>query len=179
MERARAEIDEAITIEDYDPAWPILFEQERHRVASSLGNVVTRVEHFGSTAVPGMAGKPIVDVLVGVNDLALASSRIASLEALGYENFGEVFIPGRVYLRRRGPRHFNIAMTAAGSQFWNEQILLRDYLRRHPDEAEAYANEKRASFAGGARMFSTYSQAKAPFLSALLERARSWHAGRR
>ena len=87
---------------DYDPAWPNIFVTERGRIQTALGEVATRVEHFGSTAVPRMAGKPIVDVMVGVRDLTSASDSIRVLEALGYENFGEIFIPGRIYLRRRG-----------------------------------------------------------------------------
>ncbi len=79
MLHGASEVDEPITITDYDPRWPALFASERDRVMSALGDVVTRIEHFGSTA---------------------ASARVHSLEALGYENFGEIFIPGRLYLRR-------------------------------------------------------------------------------
>lgn len=178
MRPTRGDIDEPITITEHDPSWPSLFESERERVHEALGEVVTRIEHFGSTAVPGMAGKPVVDLLVGVTDLALASERVRVLEELGYENFGEVFFPGRIYLRRRGPIHFNVAMTVEGSPFWADQILIRDYLRAHPEEAAAYAACKQSAFAAGSRMFSTYSQAKGPFLSALKERARLWQATR-
>jgi GrpB-like predicted nucleotidyltransferase (UPF0157 family) len=178
MSSAADDVDEPITITEYDPSWPALFTSERDRVAGALGEIVTSIEHFGSTAVPGMAGKPVVDLLVGVKDLRVASGRVSSLEALGYENFGEIFIPGRVYLRRRGPPHFNVAMTVEGGDFWTDQMVIRDFLRAHPDEAAAYAAIKRSTFAGGARLFSTYSQAKGPFLTALKERARKWHESR-
>lgn len=174
-----SDVDEPITIVDYDAAWPVHFAEERRRVENALGDVVTRVEHFGSTAVYGMAGKPIVDLLVGVRDLTHAARRMSSLEALGYENFGEIFIPGRLYLRRRGPPHFNVAVAVDGSEFWNAQILIRDYLRAHPHEVVAYSAEKLRKFAGGAQWFSTYSQAKSPFLAALQERARSWRDSQR
>jgi GrpB-like predicted nucleotidyltransferase (UPF0157 family) len=174
MTQRNPDIDEPITLVAYDPDWPALFDEERRRITPAFGGLATRIEHFGSTAVAGMAGKPIVDLLVGVRDLALASSRIPALEALGYENFGEIFIPGRVYLRRRGPRDFNIAMTVDGGPFWEAQILLRDYLRRHPEEAAAYARAKQSAFAEGARMFSTYSQAKGPLLAELQSRAQAW-----
>jgi GrpB-like predicted nucleotidyltransferase (UPF0157 family) len=178
MIHGASEVDEPITITAYDPAWPALFAAERDRVERALGEIVTRVEHFGSTAVPGMAGKPIVDLLVGVRDLAEAAGRAAALEAIGYENFGEIFLPGRLYLRRRGPPHFNVAVTEDGGAFWDAQIVLRDFLRAHPDEAAAYAAMKRAAYAGGAHLFSTYSQAKGPFLAALKERAEAWREGR-
>jgi GrpB-like predicted nucleotidyltransferase (UPF0157 family) len=169
------EVDEPIVLAEYDPDWPGLFVAERGRIEAALGEIATRIEHFGSTAVPGMAGKPIVDVMVGVRDLGSAADRISALEALGYENFGEIFIPGRVYLRRRGPPHFNIAMTVEGGPFWNTQIMIRDYLRKHPPEVAAYCESKRSAYAQGCRMFSTYSQAKGPHLTALLERARQWY----
>ena len=171
-------IDEPIDIVDYDPAWPALFAEERQRLRACLGGRIGRIEHFGSTAVPAMAGKPVVDLLVGVSKLPVPAPWIESLQAMGYENFGEVFIPGRWYLRNRGPPHFNIAVTVEGGEFWRTQLLVRDYLRAHPHEAAAYSEAKRAIYAAGARMFSTYSQAKGPFLAALKERAEKWHASR-
>lgn len=170
------DIDEPITLSDYDAAWPALYEAEQSRVRTALGSVVLATEHFGSTAVPGMTGKPIVDILVGVRDLAEVERHIPALEALGYENFGEVFFRGRLYLRRRGPPHFNLAITVKGSSFWHTQLAVRDYLRSHPDDARAYAESKRDAYAQGARMFSQYSQHKAPFLTTLVERALAWRA---
>lgn len=139
MSSPRGQVDEPITIVEYDPFWPEQFEAERQRVQNSLSQGITRIEHFGSTAVPGMAGKPIVDLLLGVKDLRTASKQIPTLEELGYENFGEIFIPGRLYLRKRGLQNCNIAMTVEGGPFWTEQLLIRDYLRRHPEEAISYA----------------------------------------
>ena len=170
-----ADVDEPIIISDYDPMWPELFTEEERRVQTALAELVTRIEHFGSTAVPGMAGKPIIDLLVGVPHLAIVSTRISPLEALGYQNFGEIFIPGRLYLRRRGPPHFNVAVTREGGDFWHAQLVMRDYLRAHPREVAAYSECKRSAYANGARMFSSYSQTKVPFLAAITERARKWH----
>jgi GrpB-like predicted nucleotidyltransferase (UPF0157 family) len=178
MKLSHMEVDEPIVIAEYDAAWPALFIAERDRVQAALGSVVTGIEHFGSTAVPGMAGKPIVDLLVGVRNLGIASQRISALEALGYENFGELFLPGRLYLRRRGPPNFNVAITVDGGTFWSAQIIIRDYLRAHPHEAGLYSASKRSAYANGSRMFSTYSQAKGPFLEALMARARQWATAR-
>jgi len=176
MIRDAADVDEVVTITEYDPQWPELFAVERASVTKALVNVVTRVEHFGSTAIPGMAGKPIVDVLVGVRELSIVSNIVdAALSRLGYDNFGEIFIPGRLYLRKRGPPHFNIAITQDGGDFWNAQIIVRNYLRHHPDEAARYSAIKRSGYASGAHLFSTYSQSKAPFLEALMDRAETWY----
>lgn len=179
MGSLQTDIDEPIVIVEYDPFWPTLFASERDRIRPALGDLITRIEHFGSTAVPGMAGKPIIDLLVGVRSFAAASEPVGRLEALRYESLGEIFIPGRIYLRRRGPPHFNIALTEEGGDFWNAQLIVRDYLRAHPQEAAAYSHHKREAYEAGSRMFSTYSQAKGPFLTGLLERARQWSDRRR
>lgn len=172
MTNDAARVDEPIEIVDYDPAWPALFVQESSRIRAALGDVVAGLEHFGSTAVRGMAGKPIVDILVGVRHYDTFSNHIPKLEAIGYENFGEIFIPERIYLRKRSEHKFNVAVTRIGGEFWQTQILLRDYLRTHPAEAEAYSASKRTAYENGARMFSSYSKSKLKFLAGLMERAR-------
>lgn len=170
-------IDEPVELVDYDPNWPAHFATEMGQFREALGDRAVLVEHFGSTAVPGLPGKPVVDLLVGVRDIETVRGCVPALEALGYENFGEVFIPGRLYLRRRSSGHFNIALTPHGSPFWDAQLLVRDYLRAHPAEVAAYAESKRAAFAAGNDLFSTYSQAKAPFLAGLIERAKRGRGG--
>src|SRR5262245_37207617 len=114
-----SDVDEPIVVVEYDDQWPVLFHSERNRVLGVLGEAATSIEHFGSTAVPGMAGKPVVDLLVGVRSLEIALKYIPRLEGLGYENFGEIFVPGRIYLRHRGPSYFNIAITVEGGPFWS------------------------------------------------------------
>lgn len=169
------DVDEPISISDYDPGWPAHYEQEQQRVRDALGPIVLVTEHFGSSAVPGLVSKPIIDILVGVRDLAEATLHVPALEALGYENFGEIFVPGRLYLRKRGVTPcFNVAITEVASPFWATNLMVRDYLRAHPDEVAEYARHKREAVQQGATMFSSYSQAKEPFLSALRERAERW-----
>ncbi|WP_257451916.1 GrpB family protein [Archangium lipolyticum] len=167
-------VDEPIILSEPDPRWPELYAAEAERVREALGDVVTRLEHVGSTAVPGLTGKPIVDLLVGVRSLDEGRAATPRLVALGYEDFGEVFIPGRLYLRRRGPPDFNVAIAEEGGSFFTSQLAVRDYLRAHPDEVKAYAEEKREAYAHGARLFSTYSQRKNAFVTSLVERALAW-----
>ncbi|GIK84809.1 MAG: hypothetical protein BroJett026_02900 [Betaproteobacteria bacterium] len=179
MNAEPSDIDETITLVESDPQWPALFAAESARVSAALADIATHIEHVGSTAVPGLAGKPIVDLLVGVRSLDEGRAGARRLAALGYEDFGEVFIPGRLYLRRRGPPHFNVAIAEDGGAFFASQLAVRDYLRSHPDEAKAYADEKRKVHAAGARLFSTYSQGKHAFVASLVERALAWAAGSR
>jgi GrpB-like predicted nucleotidyltransferase (UPF0157 family) len=170
-----SDVDEPISICDHDPSWPAHCEQEQQRVRDVLGPIVLATEHFGSSAVPGLVSKPIIDILVGVRDLAEAKLRAPALAELGYEDFGEIFVPGRLYLRKRGALpHFNVAITELGSPFWTTNLIVRDYLRVHPHEVTEYAWHKREAVQQGATMFSSYSQAKEPFLSALRQRAERW-----
>ncbi len=104
-----SEVDEAVSIQAYDPEWVARYESERTRMLKLLSPTVASIEHFGSTAVPGMLGKPIVDLLVGVTRYTTEPAVAESLEGLGYENFGEAFFAGRYYLRRRGAFDFNAA----------------------------------------------------------------------
>ncbi len=168
------DVDEPITVVEADARWPALYAEEAARVRGALGELVSRLEHVGSTAVPGLAGKPVVDLLVGVRDLDEGRGAAMRLVGLGYEDFGEIFLPGRLYLRRRGPPDFNVAVAPEGGEFFRTQLAVRDYLRAHPREVEAYAAVKREAYAGGARLFSSYSQRKHEFLVGLIGRARRW-----
>src|SRR5262249_5932608 len=92
-----------IVVIDYDPAWPALFEQERANLAAALGALVVTIEHVGSTAVPGLAAKPIIDLLVGVRSLEDARTRgIEALAALGYTYVPdyESFLPDELFFRK-------------------------------------------------------------------------------
>jgi GrpB-like predicted nucleotidyltransferase (UPF0157 family) len=175
MDADQKKIDEEITIVEYDQSWSALFNSEKELLLKTLGEAVTNIEHFGSTAVDGMAGKPIVDLLVGVKSLETAVSKIPLLESLGYENFGEVFIKGRIYLRKRNKNNFNIALTVEGGLFWTDQLIIRDYLRAHPEEVKKYSEHKRILYNSGNRLFSTYSQSKDAFLNEVKNRAQKWY----
>lgn len=173
------DVDEPVLIVDYDPGWQMHFAAESGRVRSALGGLALEIEPFGSTAVPGLPGKPIVDLLVGVADLARVTPHIPGLLDLGYESFGEIFVRGRIYLRwRRGTPGFNLAVTPRRGEFWTTAIAVREYLRSHPEEVSAYARMKKEVIARGATMFSSYSREKASFTDALRERALAWSAAR-
>jgi GrpB protein len=111
--------------------------------------VVTNIEHVGSTAVPGLAAKPIIDMLVGVRSLSEAkSSCLEPLQALGYTYIPEYesWLPGDMLFRKGvpGPWTHHVHVIEPSSPRWEEYILIRDYLRRHPEIADAYANLKKA-----------------------------------
>jgi GrpB-like predicted nucleotidyltransferase (UPF0157 family) len=153
-------LDEPIEIVDYDPQSPARFRGERDRLRIALATASLWYEHIGSSAVPGLAGKPIVDIMLGAPPAAWAAveelrGRIA---ALGYEDLGDAGVPGRYAFRRRGMRAFNLALVEAEGEHWKNNLAVRDYLRAHPAEAAAYAAAKRAD-------------KKAPALAALIAKA--------
>lgn len=131
-----------IEIVDYDPAWPRRFEDEKSRIIVAIGSSVVAVEHVGSTAIPGVAAKPIIDIMAGLRSLAEWTNCIGPLEALGYEYVPswEVELPERRYFRRvrPRPRTHHIHMVETTSEFWRRQLLFRDHLRAHQEDAREY-----------------------------------------
>src|SRR5450755_4061322 len=144
--------DEPVEFSDYDPHRAGRFRGERDRLRLGLATAALRFEHIGSTAVPGLGGKPIFDLMLGAPPAAWAAldELRARVVALGYEDLGDAGVPGRIYFRRRALRAFNLALVELDGRLWRENTALRDYLRAHPEEAAAYAEAKRAAIAGGA-----------------------------
>ena len=165
----------AIEIAEYDPAWPSAYERERAAILGALGDLVFAIEHVGSTSVPGLGAKPIIDIMIGLRSLADHASCVAPLEALGYEYKGEFGIPDRRYFRRpiRGPRTHQLHMVEHGSGFWVRHLLFRDYLRRHPEEASAYQQLKVGLAARFGTDVEAYTEAKTEFIQSALAKARA------
>lgn len=161
----------------YDPEWPERFEEEADALREALGPVVIEVEHIGSTAVPGLAAKPTVDIAVGVAALDdIGEEKIAALEDLDYVFRGEAGVPGRLYFRKGAtyPRDFHVSVVEWRGPLWNDYLLLRDYLRTHPDDAAVYVEAKRAAEqAVGTADPIAYWEHKREFVESLLERARA------
>ena len=164
----RALLDEPVSLTAPDPRWRELALEEAARLRGALPEV--EVEHVGSTAVPGLEAKPIIDLLVGVRELSSA------LRLPDYEACGEAGVAGRFYFRKRGPVSFNAQVVEHGSPLWCDAIVLRDYLRAHPEERERYAGDKRRAIASGATTLLRYSDEKEGTVRDLLERARRWAA---
>jgi GrpB-like predicted nucleotidyltransferase (UPF0157 family) len=144
---------EEVAIVPYDPRWPELFRREKDHLLSCLpSDLIRRVEHFGSTAVPGLAAKPIVDLLVEVTDLQTTRVRIAPvLEAQGYDYFwrpthGDNGPPFYAWFIKRDPdtgtRTHHLHMVEAGFMEHWDRLLFRDYLIEHPEVAREYQRLK-------------------------------------
>lgn len=178
-------LKDEVAISAYDPRWPIMFEQERRHLLSCLPvDLVKRIEHFGSTAVPGLSAKPIVDMLVEVTSLEETRRRIAPvLEAQGYDYFwrpswGDDSPPFYAWFIKRdkgGMRTHHIHMVEADFEHW-DRLLFRDYLIEHQEVAKAYSDLKvnLSNVHYGDR--AAYTRAKTDFVRAVTERARQRYA---
>ncbi|MBW4439741.1 MAG: GrpB family protein [Plectolyngbya sp. WJT66-NPBG17] len=169
-------MDEVVIVE-YDPNWVYLFEQEAAHIRAILdGDLITRIEHFGSTAVPGLAAKPIIDLLVGVRSLAEAKQvAVSQLEPLGYAYWSDNPDPQRMFfvkgLSPNNPRTHHIHMVEPDSILW-ERLLFRDYLRRHSDEAAHYAHLKYNFAQRFSRDREAYTISKAEYIESVMQKAR-------
>jgi GrpB-like predicted nucleotidyltransferase (UPF0157 family) len=161
-----------VLVVEYDPAWPELFEVLRRRLAAALGNLPHAIEHVGSTAVPGLAAKPIVDLDVAVHSAADVPIAIRRLQTVGYVPEGDLGVPGReAFLPPTDLPYHHLYLCTAGTPAYRRHLLFRDYLRAHPEAAEAYAALKRTSAVRFREDRAAYTAAKSAFIEEILRRA--------
>jgi GrpB-like predicted nucleotidyltransferase (UPF0157 family) len=165
-----------IVICDYDPSWPLKFAEERDRLLESAGPTIGSIEHIGSTAVPGLAAKPIIDLLLGVRSLAEARRTLpVPLGDLGYRQMVEyeTWLPEELLFRRGmpGPWTHHVHVVEPESDRWYEYVAIRDYLRRHEHVAAAYGELKKALAVVFEEDIAGFREAKRPFLRAVMAQA--------
>jgi len=157
----------------YDPGWPRRFDEERRVLAAVFAGTEAVIEHVGSTAVPGLGSKPVIDVMVGIPALTVVEDRIPALEAVGYEYVREyeAQLPERRYFRkpRLGPRTFHVHCVVKESDSWLRHLAFRDYLRAHPEAAAAYYRLKEDLATRVTK--EEYTEAKRPFIEQVLASA--------
>jgi GrpB-like predicted nucleotidyltransferase (UPF0157 family) len=173
----RDPLDEPVELADPTDEWVVWFGDERARLQTVLGPEAV-IEHFGSTAVPHLLAKPIVDILVAVPLDRSLDDASDKLVALGYECLGEAGVPQTLLLRQRRRRSFNVRLTRRPSVTWSDAVLLRDFLRADPQARTDYARAKRVVLAHGNDSMLDYGDAKSPAVDALLARARAWNSTR-
>jgi len=175
----RAVLDERITVCAADPAWPSWFQLEAARLRSALpGDIVPDIQHIGSTAVPGLDAKPIVDLMVGIGELGRIADLVERLERLGYESLGEAGVAGRWALRKRDvAQSSNIAIVAHDGDWWKLNLAVRDFLRANAEAARNYASAKWHAVSNGADMLLAYSDAKRVVIERIAAEARILPSG--
>ena len=161
-----------IIVADSTPAWPACFERQRLALAALFARA--SIEHVGSTSVPGLAAKPVIDILIGASSLVEIEAQIAPLAALGFTYFPqhERVLPQRRYFARAAAAEPAVHLHAVvkGSAFWAQHRAFRDALRRQPRLAMEYAALKRRLAQQFANDREAYTDAKAPFIQAVLAR---------
>jgi GrpB-like predicted nucleotidyltransferase (UPF0157 family) len=161
-----------VLLSPYDTTWPLEFAVEADRIARACRGLALRLEHIGSTSIPGLSAKPVIDVLAGRPGNVPGESYVAAFRQLGYEHKGAYGVPGRNYFRRGTPRTHHVHLVSWTSTVWEDHLLFRDYLRSHPETAREYETLKRELAALYIQDKERYTDAKGPFIRSIVRRAR-------
>lgn len=161
-----------IVVVDYDSQWPILFEKEKEVIIAALGNRFLMVEHIGSTAVPGLAAKPVIDIAVGIQSLADAPVLIPHIEQLGYiyDPILEQLVPERRFFWKGTPtvHTYHLHLAEPDHPVLLQPLQFRDYLRRHPEAAEEYGVIKRELAISCVQDMDAYVTGKSGFIQKVM-----------
>ena len=164
-------IDGPITLVDYDPAWPGLYESEQTRIVGILGERVVRIEHTGSTSVPGLAAKPIIDITLVVPDSSDEPAYVPDLEGAGYRLVIREpdWFEHRVF---KGPdTNINLHVFSPGCQEIDRMVGFRDWLRTHDDDRDLYERSKRELASRTWAFVQNYADAKTEVVEEIVARA--------
>jgi GrpB-like predicted nucleotidyltransferase (UPF0157 family) len=177
------DIDEPVVILEYNDQWPVWYRDDAQQISAALGSDVREIRHVGSTSIPDLAAKPIIDILLAPTVWPLKEQTTRALGNLGYESvassaaprcvFGAA-LPDRQYFTRRRPRRTNIVCVEWHGRAWNDIVVLNDYLRANPAAARSYGEVKKRNFASGATSLVAYSEQKYNTIGELLVAAKRW-----
>ncbi|MBE3590695.1 MAG: GrpB family protein [Firmicutes bacterium] len=164
-----------VVVVDPDPGWPDRFQEEARRIRAALGEDCVYVHHIGSTAVPGLRAKPILDLMPVVRDIRAVDRRHGAMAELGYEGLGEYGLPGRRYFRKGGDeRTHHVHVYEVGHPDIDRHLAFRDYLRDHPDAARRYGELKAELARRFADDVEAYMDGKHDFIQEMERAALAW-----
>ena len=161
----------------YNPNWPLLYSIESKKIAALLQGNLIAIHHIGSTAIPGMAAKPVIDILVVVRDVVELELHKTALELLGYHWMGEYGIEGRRYLWKVENNQINFHLQCFQSDHAGSKntLIFRDFLIAHPNKASQYARAKVKASEKCPNDGHAYWYEKKSVVDVLLEEALCWH----
>ena len=166
-----------VEIVDYDPRWPLLFDEEAKRLRVVLDpSLIVGLEHFGSTAIPGLSAKPIIDILIAVRSLCVArGSFVEALRGLDYVYWADNPKKDRMFFVKGMPpfgskRSHHVHVTEPQGEMW-QRLAFRDYLRAHPEEAETYGRLKKRIAAEHKMDREVYTDAKSTYVASVMRKA--------
>lgn len=172
----RSNEQEDIVLVSYTPEWELKFKEEAAALAAIFSDNLLETHHIGSTAIPGIVAKPIVDILPVVKDIQAVDSLTPSFEALGYEVRGEFGMPGRRFFVKKqdGKRTFNVHTFQEGHPDINRHLRFRDYLIAHPKDAAAYSELKKKLVEKSPTDIEQYCWGKEDFIKNIDAKALLW-----
>jgi GrpB-like predicted nucleotidyltransferase (UPF0157 family) len=166
-----------VEIVDYDRRWPLLFDEEANRLRAVLEpSLIVGLEHFGSTAIPGLSAKPIIDILIAVRSLAVARATFGeALRKLDYVYWADNPKKDRMFFVKGMPpfgsrRSHHVHVTEPHGEMW-QRLAFRDYLRAHPEEAGTYGRLKRRLAAEHRADREAYTDAKSAYVERVMQKA--------
>jgi GrpB-like predicted nucleotidyltransferase (UPF0157 family) len=165
-------VEEIIELVPFNPQWEKTYQLESFRIKEKLGSSILDMRHIGSTAIPNIFAKPIIDIMIGIHNINSTETIIKQLIELGYEYLAEAGIPGRLYFRIRGKENYNIALCTYQGEIWENNLLFADYLRKHPVIAKRYSILKQELFNSGVNSLLKYSQLKSSFIDEIIKKAK-------
>lgn len=170
----RGRTDRPIELADPDPGWPATYDEVEGEIAGVLPtDLVARIDHVGSTSVPGLPAKPVLDVQVSVHAISPVEAYAAPLTAAGFRHVPDPWNDDHEFFSRDrdGDRHVNLHLCEAGSEWERRHLAFRDWLRAYPDDAAAYAALKRELAAAHGTDRASYTEAKTDFIERIIARA--------
>lgn len=162
-----------VLVVPYDPSWQTAFDTEKQRILEACpsdSSVV--IEHVGSTAVPGLCAKPILDIMIGIPSNKDGVSLVPFLAELGYFYKGENGIPGRHYFTLGSPRTHHVHMVERNGPIWKKHLLFRDHLRNHLEDRNEYATLKKSLSESFPTDRLRYTESKNELIQTIVEKAR-------
>ena len=165
------------TFEAYSPQWPRQFEEEAARLRALLGEEIVTIHHIGSTSVPGLAAKPVIDLLPLVRDIHRMDELTPMMQAAGYRAWGEYGLPGRRYFNKdRGEvRTHNIHIYQADNPDVDRHLAFCAYLRAHGDVCQEYEALKRQVYAMHPADIAAYNNGKNEWIKRIEQVAMAWY----
>ena len=166
-----------VEVVPYNPKWETLFENEKQLLESIFKPAEVEIHHIGSTSVPGLSAKPIIDIMLAADSLEQVEKATPAIEAAGYEAKGENGIPGRRYFQKHdenGIRKVHLHSFEKGSHQLYRHIVFRDYLRSHPREASKYSDVKEKAALKYEFDIDSYIDEKSPFVKEIEQKAMQW-----
>ncbi|EIT86248.1 hypothetical protein A374_06601 [Fictibacillus macauensis ZFHKF-1] len=160
----------------YNEEWLQAFQQEKARLEAVFGSLLVDVHHIGSTSIPAMAAKPIIDLLPVVHDITEVDQYTTQMAAIGYEGRGELGLPGRRFFRKGGDeRTHHVHVYEAGHEDIARHLAFRDYLRSHQEEARTYAELKQQLAAQFPHDIEQYMDGKDDWIKTTEQIALRWY----